>query len=179
MRIGIYGGAFNPIHVGHLKVITHALAVGNLDELWVLPAWKHSFGKDMLPFQHRMAMAREAVGGVFGHRVQVKDYEKLFQTTYTVDLIENLRRMFPEHQFVLVVGPDILATASQWHRWDDLVQQVDLLEIPEQGTERSTKIREAIRSGRSQEIDGMLPTAVWRYIQGLDLYVTPSVEKTA
>lgn len=173
MRIGIYGGAFNPPHIGHLKVAAHALVMGNLDSVWLLPAFHHAFGKDMAPFDDRLEMVRRMVGTDPGTRVLNhavgQPHERDFGTTYTVDLIEKLQSPF--HELVLILGPDQLATTDKWHRWDDLKKMVEILVVPECGPERSTKVRAAIKAGDTATVEAMVPPAVRAWIMDKKLYV--------
>jgi len=173
MRIGLYGGAFNPPHIGHLKVMTHAMAVGNLDSLWVHPAWKHSFGKDMLPFEDRLRMTTLAIEQVFGMHspVRVNSMEKALDITYTVDFVEFLVRNYTHAQFVMIIGPDNLECHSKWRRWDDITKMVELLVVPDQGPERSTLVRDSIRSGRIHEVEGMVPNSVLTEIRSKGFYL--------
>ena len=179
VKIGLYGGAFNPIHVNHLKVMAHALAVGNLDRIWVLPAWQHAFGKDMTPFNTRVDWVTMAVGQVFGwgNRVQVMTCERHYQTTYTVDLVENLLRDYPEDKFSLILGQDNLDVASKWHRWDDLTKMIEILAVPDQGPVRATVIRQALAEGRYEDVAGMVPSTVLRDIKDTGTFFAPPKEK--
>jgi nicotinate-nucleotide adenylyltransferase len=176
MKIGLYGGAFNPIHFGHLKVIEHALDVGKLDQLRVVPAWKHSFGKDMAPYEDRLWMVHLAVPYVHDRRVVTSDAERTWDINYTVDLVERLRETEPNDQnqvpneWVLIIGPDIMENAHKWHRWDDLTKMVEILVVPEQGPERSTLIREAARAGERDKVRGFVPVPILHYIMGKGLY---------
>ena len=180
MRIGLYGGAFNPIHLGHLKVITHALAVGNLDQVWVVPAWEHAFGKDMAPFDERLAMCKDAVSDVFGTCVTkaiALDLEAKYQTRYTVDLVERIKADFPMvDQLVLIIGQDNVADLPKWHRSQDLVAQVELLVVPDQGPIRSTKIRKVVEDGRLSFLHDWLPRKVMLRIEENGLYRKKGVD---
>ena len=178
MRIGLYGGAFDPIHIGHLRTIVHALAVGDLDEVWVVPAWEHAFGKNMAPFTERVAMCRDAVEDVFGPLglAYVLDIESSYKTRYTVDLVEALKAEVPEVQLVLVIGQDNVDTMPQWHRWADLSKMVELLVVPDQGPMRSSKIRLAIENGDLESVRSWLSRRVYGRIEKSLVYGKKGVD---
>ena len=162
MRIGIYGGAFNPVHNGHVKCMLAALEIGNLDEEWVVPTWNNAFGKEMAPFTTRIALLDEARPD--NDKIKIVALERTFQITYTVDLIERLVQTRPEVTWVLLVGPDIDLT--KWHRWEDLKKQVEVVIIPEQGLDRSTLVRQAVKDGDWDTVFQMVPKSVASAMQG-------------
>jgi nicotinate-nucleotide adenylyltransferase len=170
MRIGIYGGAFNPFHRSHLAVMQYALAKSKLGELRVIPAWEHAFGKDMAPFEDRYQMACRGAQYAFDSRVMVSDVERKLQTKYTVDLVDHLVKTEPNKKWVLIVGPDAPATFPTWHRWEDLAKMVEILVVPEQGTVRSTLVREAAAKGDEGGLRGMIHVPVLTYIKAKGLY---------
>ncbi len=173
MRVGIYGGAFNPPHVGHLKVMVHAMAMGKLNRVHVAPAYKHPFGKDMVAFDDRCEMVARMV--LPYPNIQMVQYERDFQTVYTIDLIERLMgqekylRAKP-HTFVLIIGQDNLNVAHKWHRWDELTKLVEILVVPECGPERSTMVREAYATQDEDTIKRMVVPSVQAYIKENRLY---------
>lgn len=156
MRIGIYGGAFNPVHNGHLKCMLAALETGTLDEEWVVPTWHNAFGKDMAPFDIRVSLLEQAKPN--DSRIKIQTLEQDFQITYTVDLVERLALLYPDNTWVLLVGPDIDLT--KWRRWENLTKLVSVQIIPEQGPDRSTWVRQAIKDGNWTAVDGMVPKIV-------------------
>ena len=179
MRIGIYGGAFNPPHVGHLKVMIHALAMGRLNRIHVVPTWKHAFGKDMVDFDDRIEMVAKLIRP-YRKNIVVHDYERRFQTTYTIDLIEkllveeHLNRPFSWSQpdtYVLIIGQDNMDIAHKWHRWDELVKMVEIMVVPECGHERSTLVREAYADRDEVTVKKMVPPTVRAYIKKRKLYI--------
>src|SRR6266511_3514070 len=74
MRVGIFGGSFNPPHVGHQMLGLYVLETAAIDELWFVPAFRHALGKPLEPFGHRLKMCERAVAAL-GARARVSDVE--------------------------------------------------------------------------------------------------------
>lgn len=174
MRIGIYGGAFNPPHVGHLKVMIHALAMGRLNRIHVVPVWNHPFGKNMVDFDDRFEMVTKMVRP---HRryIEVHDYERRFQTVLTIDLIEKLLEVQKNHwrkdTYVLIIGQDNLEISAKWAHWDELTKMIEILVVPDCGPERSTLVREAYAAHDEVTVKKMVTPPVRTYIKKRKLYV--------
>jgi len=177
-RIGLFGGSFDPPHVAHQLVCTLALSVGGMDEVWLVPCFRHAFDKDLAPFSDRLAMCG-LTAEPFGSRVGVCDVERsLGGVSRTVVTLEKLRSLHPDHDFVLVVGADILDETSRWHAWDRIQALADLYVVgrsPVSGTDgvvlpdvSSTDIRARLRLGRN--VAGLVPASVASYIQSRGLY---------
>ena len=149
-RIGLLGGSFDPIHVGHLALGRAAASALPLEEVRLIPTG-HSWqkGPAQTPAEHRLAMARIAVAdlppprpGETGPRWGVDDVEvRRNGPSYTIDtLIELRRELGPEPALVLILGSDQLRNLATWHRWDELLdyahiavtrrEQVPLTELP-------------------------------------------------
>ncbi len=118
MRIAIYGGSFNPPHVGHAMVAAWVGWCDLADEVWLLPTYSHAFSKDLAPFDVRLAMCRAAAAAV-GPWVRVDAIEsELPEPSYTIDTLDALTARHPEHEFRLLVGADTLDDTDAWKRWD-------------------------------------------------------------
>ena len=180
MRIGIFGGAFDPPHMGHITVAAYALATARLDILWVIPCWKHAFDKKMSLFEDRDRMCREAFPPVFGDRVKVLPIEAILKTQYTVDLIEELHRQNPNDQLVMIIGWDEFQNLDKWHRIDDLRKLVEFFPVS-RGMSRhemdfvvpdvnSTFIRKILTGFAPKVFKQWIPTGVIAYIEKYGLY---------
>ena len=109
MRIGIYGGSFNPIHKGHTELAASIVQQGLVDELWLLVSplnpLKQGETSDIAEYEHRLSMARLATEDIEG--VKVSDFEKnLPLPSYTITTLGELHKAYPEHEFVLVIGAE-------------------------------------------------------------------------
>src|SRR5882724_6666783 len=109
-RIALFGGSFDPPHVAHQLVALYVLETQPVDELWIVPAYAHPFGKHLVPFEHRVAMC-ELAAAALGPRARVSRAEEElanrpgFTVSHTLDLIDYLA---PRGELRLVVGADIL-----------------------------------------------------------------------
>lgn len=114
MRIAVYGGSFNPPHVGHAMVASWVLWTGRADQVWWMPSFSHPFDKELLPFAERVGLV-ESVTGSLGaaHRVTAVEAE-LAPPTYTVDALDWLAAEYPEHEFSLIIGADNLPKLHTW-----------------------------------------------------------------
>src|SRR4030095_5202473 len=119
--VGVFGGSFNPAHVGHVLALSYVMSVYALDGVLVVPVYRHVFGKDLAPFDDRLEMARLAVSWM--PSVEVSDIERRLgggsRTLYTV---ETLLRERPERELRLIIGADVLADLPKWHRFDRIAE---------------------------------------------------------
>lgn len=124
-RIGLVGGSFNPAHRGHRHISIEALRRLALDEVWWLVSPQNPL-KDkagMAPLTARMESARRAARHP---RIRPTDIETALGTAYTVDTIIALKRAFPQHRFVWIMGADNLLQFSRWKRWRDIAREVPI-----------------------------------------------------
>lgn len=125
MRIGLYGGTFDPIHIGHLVMASMAKEQLNLDQIWLIPAYRppHKDTMEHHPnsdFDQRLEMVRLAIQGREGF--YVSDIEgKRREPSYTYDTLMELSRQHPSKEWVFLCGADSLAGISSWHRAKDLL----------------------------------------------------------
>ncbi len=118
MRVGVYGGSFNPPHFGHAWVASWLIWADRVDEVWLVPAFDHAFDKDLAPFELRVRCA-EVLCAVLGPRVRVCGIEaELPAPSYTVHTLDALARRFSTSQLRLVIGADNLPGLGLWRDWD-------------------------------------------------------------
>jgi nicotinate-nucleotide adenylyltransferase len=139
MRVGLYGGTFDPIHLGHIHVITELLNRNIVDHLLVVPAGEPRL-RENAPFASgadRRAMCQLAISELpseLRSRVQVNPIEILrMGPSYTIDTVEAVKQAYPEDELVLIVGTDAYAKLDQWHRVDELMKLVTLEVIQRPG----------------------------------------------
>ncbi|GGK39131.1 nicotinate-nucleotide adenylyltransferase [Salinarimonas ramus] len=132
MRIGLFGGSFDPPHAGHLHVGRMALRRLRLDRLWwlVTPGnpLKERAGLPSLP--ERMAMAR---GLARDPRIAVTGFEAELPAPYTIETIRYLQRRLPGVRFVWIMGADGLASFDRWQDWREIAARVPIAVIDRPG----------------------------------------------
>jgi nicotinate-nucleotide adenylyltransferase len=177
--IAIFGGSFNPPHVAHQMVCLYILEACPVDELWVIPTYRHPFAKSLVDFEHRFAMCELAMA-LFGARVKVSRVEEeLAQpSSRTLHTLNALRQRFPGDDFRLVVGADILAERDKWYRWDEIERLAPPIVVGRRGYPSqsglelpdvsSTEVRSRLASGR--DASDLVPAQVMAYISERGLY---------
>ena len=120
MRIGVYGGAFDPPHLAHVSLAQHAVAQLHLDLLIVLPtgsAWHKT--RELTQAVHRIAMAQMAFSSLPKLRVDARETQRSGRT-YTIDTLEQLQTEHVGAQLFLLMGQDQFEAFASWHRWQDI-----------------------------------------------------------
>lgn len=129
-RIALFGGSFNPPHLGHYEIARRLARRKTIDEVWVLPVFRHPLRKRLAPFSRRLRLCK----GFFkplGSRVKVKDLEKrLGGVSWTIRLIRHLKRRHREDDFFLVLGGDSYRQRGAWKDFDSIREEVRLIIFP-------------------------------------------------
>lgn len=127
-RVGLLGGTFDPVHIGHLRSALEVAEFMCLDELRLLPnARPPHRDTPQVAAEHRLSMVRSAVQGV--ERLTVDDRELARDMpSYTIDTLESIRAQLQAHdQLFLVLGWDAFCGLPSWHRWEELLQHCHIL----------------------------------------------------
>ncbi len=179
-RIGIFGGSFNPIHVGHIAIARQLLRLARLDEVWFLVSPLNPFktaATDLLDDDRRLLMAQQALEGET--HLKASDYEfRLPKPSYTYNTLQHLKADYPDNEFVLIIGADNWLAFDRWAHPDYILSNFDVAvyarpDCPIDATTlpphvhlynmglfdiSSTMIRARIRQGQS--VTGMIPAAI-------------------
>jgi nicotinate-nucleotide adenylyltransferase len=134
MRIGLFGGTFDPVHLGHLILAEQGREQGHLDEVWFVPSAHppHKREQPLTRFEQRCDMLELATAGHPHFRIERIEKE-LPPPSYTVQTVSELRQRHPDHEFFLILGADGLADLPGWYQPQQLVSQVGLLVAPRPG----------------------------------------------
>lgn len=190
MRIGIFGGSFDPIHTGHAIVANELSQCGLFDEVWLMPArinpFKAQGPRPAVP-EERVSMCRLVAEECA--RVRVSDLElKLPEPSYTYVTLCELRRQWPQHQFRVIIGSDNWEKFSKWCESEKIIREFGVTiyirpdyplngNLPEnvevadglpQALISSTWLRESITAGRN--VNYLIPQKVIDYIREHNLY---------
>lgn len=130
MRIGIYGGSFNPVHNGHIHLAQTAVRDFSLDVLYLMPSKisPHRSSDEYAAEEDRLEMLRLACKNIKG--LEVSDYEiKSERVSYTIYTIEHFRELYPDDELFLVVGSDMLLSFDKWYRFEDILSNAVLCAV--------------------------------------------------
>jgi nicotinate-nucleotide adenylyltransferase len=188
--IGILGGTFDPVHVGHLVAATWARETLGLDRVLLVVAnvpWQKAGTRTVTPAEDRFLVVQAAVSGVEGLEASRMEIER-GGASYSADTVAELLGSVPSVEPYLIVGADVAAELGTWQRVDELRESVTLVVVDRGGTvpgadppgwrvERlripaldlsSSQLRERLAEGRS--VDFLIPEAAIRCIRQLNLY---------
>ena len=205
-RIGIYGGTFNPVHQGHIRLAQHYIRELGLDRLLVIPTkYPHyKLVRDLAPSRDRLEMCRLA----FQHcpEVQVSDMElNRPGKIYTIDTIHEIRKEHPDAELFLLVGGDMFRGFEKWYNFQEILLNCTLCTAARERDEyrelersrillsrysdrlmildmpalelSSTEVRENLKAGRS--CAGLLTEEVMDYINAKELYKADPAHEAA
>lgn len=121
LSVAVFGGSFNPPHIGHVLAAAYVLSVHAVDGVLVVPVFQHPFDKALAPFEQRLAMTRLAMSHL--PAVAVSDIEReLGGESRTLHTIERLIESDQDRSLRLVIGSDVLADLPKWHRFDRIAE---------------------------------------------------------
>ncbi|TVP71758.1 MAG: nicotinate-nucleotide adenylyltransferase [Rhodobacteraceae bacterium] len=144
VRIGLFGGSFDPAHEGHVHVTRHALKRLQLDQIW----WLVTPGNPLkatgpAPLDTRLARAR----ALMQHpRVQLTQVEAQLGTRFSSDTVRVLLKLYPQRDFVWIMGADNLAAFHRWENWRDIMARLPVAVIARPGQQRGALASVAARS---------------------------------
>jgi len=169
MDIALFGGSFNPPHVGHAMACHYVLYKTFASSLYILPVYNHPLGKKMLPFEHRMNMCRL----LFNHHtkfpnVRVVDWEKNNPSGKTINLVKKIVNSWTSGvKIKWIIGSDCMVEKDNWEGFDEVERLVELIPVGRfnmmgEDILSSTDIRRSLFLGKDH---WGLPKDVLSYIQ--------------
>ncbi len=191
MKIGLFFGSFNPIHVGHLIIANHMVEYSDLDEVWMVVTPHNPFKKknSLLDNHHRLQLVMRAT----------EDYPKLkasniefglAQPNYTINTLVHLEEKYSEHDFNLIMRLDNLKSFKKWKNYERIIDEHELYVYPRISKVisdsdllihknvhiieapvveiSSTFIRRAIKEKKN--IRALMPDSAWRYLDEMNFY---------
>ena len=189
MKIGLFFGSFNPVHIGHMAIANYFTEFTDLEQVWfiVSPHNPMKLQDILLQDYHRLKLVQLAIGDY--RKMKAVDAEfKLSKPSYTINTLLHLKEKYQEHHFVLLLGADNLETFHQWKSYEQILEQVEIYVYPrpeKYGSDllthpkvkmldaprmeiSSTAIREAIKN--KKDVRFMFPEAVFNYIEEMHFY---------
>ena len=191
MRIGLFGGSFNPIHYGHIQLARQLLALAALDEVWFVVSPQNPLKQqnDLLDDDLRLQMVEMALLREKGLRASDIEF-RLPRPSYTWNTLQKLRQEHPGDEFTLLIGGDNWERFPLWYRADDIVRNYNIVVYPRTGSDiderqlpptvhivrtrriniSSTMVRQRIALG--QTLSRLVPKAVADFIEKKRLYAS-------
>ncbi len=189
MKIGLFFGSFNPIHVGHLVLANYMLEYTDLERLWfvVSPHNPHKVKSSLIDEKQRLHLVDLAIG--FNNKLKPSNIEfKLPQPSYTINTLTYLKEKYPQHEFALIMGADNLESFPKWKNYEEILKHHQLYVYPRKSSSigelknhpqvklvdapimeiSSTAIRQAIKEKKDMRY--FMPEEVWEYIKEMHFY---------
>lgn len=189
MKIGLYFGSFNPIHIGHLAIANYMVEFTDLNQLWFVVSPQNPLKKksSLLEEYHRFELVNQAVDDDLRFKASNVEF-KLPQPSYTTDTLAHLEERYPDSQFVLIMGSDNLDSIHKWKNYEQLLDNYQFYVYPRHESDieklkafknvkivnapqmelSATFIRNSIKEGK--DIRHFLPPKVYNYIVDMHFY---------
>lgn len=195
MRLGILGGSFNPVHIGHIGLATFVLDnLPVLDEIWLMPCFEHGLNKKNIEYHHRFKMCELSCKGY--QRIKTSDLEYEISCKNTVQLLSEFNRRYKLVTPYMIIGMDEALQINLWYNWEDLISTNRFIVVDRSGyatgkkklwfqhaphiylkdefsiipVASSTVIRGNIKIKDKQYISSLLRPSVLKYIKDNKLY---------
>ncbi len=183
MKIGLFGGAFNPVHNGHMAIAHAAIKTAKLDKLIFIPTGNAPHKKESsVSREDRYNMLVEAIRGE--KNMFISDYEiNREEVNYSADTVEYFKSVYPDDELFFLIGDDSYKQLNSWYQPDRILENATLLVFPREGANitppaieipmdrvevSSSNIREKIKMGK--DCRNLLPKSVFDYIIKRNLY---------
>ncbi len=189
MKIGLYFGTYNPIHIGHLAIAGYMVEYADVDQVWFVVSPQNPFKSrtNLLEDYHRLEMVNRAIEPY--DKLRSSDIEfKLQKPSYTVHTLVALQEKYPQHAFQLIMGEDNLSHFHKWRNHEEILKMAQLLVYPRPGAEtgpfhdhESVKMVQAplmqisstmIRKGVKEGVDTryFMPKPAWDFMDEMNFY---------
>ena len=165
MQIGIFGGSFDPPHLGHLRSAQRLLGHKSVDQAWLMPCYSHVWEKKLSPVKHRLAMTKL----LENKNIKVSTIEiEQKRPVPTIETLRILRKKYPNDRFFWVIGEKSLPELPKWKDYEKLISNNDLLVVAEIKGISSSIIRQRVKKNLS--LKGFVSKKVAEYIKNNGLY---------
>lgn len=190
MKIGLYFGSFNPVHIGHLAIANYMLEFSDLQKIWFVVSPQNPFKKkaSLLADYHRYEMLQLAIDDYSDYKVCDIEF-KMPQPSYTIDTLIYLDEKYPKHDFSLIMGEDNLESFEKWKNYEQILlnfsiyvlprpdykgekflkhKNINFLEAPFLFELSSSFIRAGIKAGK--EMQFFMPEKAYEYMREMHFY---------
>ena len=188
MKIGLFFGSFNPLHIGHNIIANYMADYSDLDKVMFVISPQNPFKnkKSLLDQHHRLQIIKSQI---LGHnKLDVSDIEfSMSQPSYTIDTLVRLKELYPKNEYAIIMGADNLKNFHKWKNFEDILEHYSLYIYPRsgfdiEGTHKNINIidgvpkmeisasfiRDSIKRG--DDISYLIPEKAWNYIDEMNFY---------
>ncbi len=190
LKIGLYFGSYNPIHIGHMAIANYMVEFTDIDQLWFVVSPQNPFKKkeNLLADYHRLELVNRAIDNDDRFRASNIEFN-LPKPSYTIDTLTYLHERFPDYSFVILMGSDNLESFPKWKNFEMIVENYGVVVYPRPGFDMSkvpvhrnitvaegvplmeissSFIRNAIKEGK--DIRHFMPQKAWEYLDEMNFY---------
>ena len=132
MKVGLFFGSFNPIHIGHLIIANMMVNITDLDEVWLVVSPQNPLkinDPTLLPASERLLMVKKAIEG--DNKLYVTDIEfNMPKPNYTINTLMLLREKYQQHTFFLIIGEDNLTSFGKWKDYNKIIENFQIYVYP-------------------------------------------------
>ena len=188
MKIGLFFGSFNPMHIGHKIIASYMVEFSNLDKVMFVVSPQNPLKQknSLLEQYHRLQIIRAEIED--NPKLSVSDIEfKMPQPSYTIDTLVRLKEEHPENDYALIMGADNLQNFHKWKNYEQILENYSIYVYPRPGIEiegthknihiidgvpqmeiSSSFIRKSIKEGK--DISYLMPEKAWKYTDEMNFY---------
>jgi nicotinate-nucleotide adenylyltransferase len=190
LKIGLYFGSYNPIHIGHLAIANYIVEFTDIDQLWFVVSPQNPFKRkeNLLADYHRLEMVNRAIENDDRFRASNIEFN-LPKPSYTIDTLTYLHERYPDYNFVILMSSDNLENFPKWKNFEIIVENYGVIVYPRPGFDKlnlkiynnivlaentplmeisSSFIRNAIKEGK--DIRHFMPRKAWEYLDEMNFY---------
>lgn len=187
INVACYGGAFDPLHAGHMFTVCYLASIGKFDNIFVIPVAKHAYNKSLCDFNHRYEMCRLALNWI--PKTHVSDIEQILlddpnhpEVNYTYFTLKKIKALHPDWNLHFVIGADVAPSIPDWKYGKELLSIAEPYILGRHGYENgqlavlpdisSTQIRDSLKNDPKHVIaKTFLTNQVYEYIIENKLFV--------
>jgi len=178
-KIGIFGGKFDPPHLGHQLIIFLAFSKYHMDEVWIIPSYSHAFGYESSNFDVRLKMCEYLTAPWSSDKVKILDDEKSIEKSpvFTIDLMYYLHNNYGAHNYTIFIGEDNWEKRDKWKEFEKLSTLASISVIG-RGTKfdtyfplpdiSSSILRDMIKDNKN--VDFLMPDGIYNFIKKNNLF---------
>lgn len=190
LKVGLYFGSYNPVHIGHLAIANYMVEFTEIDQIWfiVSPHNPHKKKANLLNDYQRLEMVARAIKDDFRLRVSNIEF-KLSQPSYTIDTLTYLQESHPNYNFYIIMGSDNLESFQKWKNYTEILENHHIIVYPRPGFDKgrvqkhqnimiaenaplfeisSSFIRKALKD--KKDIRHFMPFEAWKYLDEMNFY---------